>query len=250
MLSKLSFVLLFILGTISMPMNAQFLEEQKTFERVRAAIQEKENFIEKGLQLHNLTLNNLNLLFVAYKDEDLLEIYAKSKQEEQFKLIYSYKIYARSGQLGPKRKSGDKQVPEGFYYIDRFNPASKFHLSLGLNYPNDSDQIKSNAEDLGGDIFIHGDCKTTGCLPMTDDKMKEIYVAAMHAYKNGQVKIPVYVFPFRMDEQNFTKHEKEHSKNVELIAFWKNLKVGYDLFFSNSKPLKVRVNEKGDYLFM
>ncbi len=46
-----------------------------------------------------------------------------------------------AGTLGPKRMQGDYKVPEGFYYINEFNPKSSFHLSLGLNYPNASDRI-------------------------------------------------------------------------------------------------------------
>ncbi|MBC7451384.1 MAG: hypothetical protein H7259_07840, partial [Cytophagales bacterium] len=65
--------------------------------------------------------------------------WAKGKTSTQFTLTKTYSICSASGTSGPKRKQGDNQVPEGVYYIDRFNPASNFHLSLGLNYPNTSD---------------------------------------------------------------------------------------------------------------
>ena len=55
----------------------------------------------------------------------------------------------QSGTTGPKRAEGDYQVPEGFYYINEFNPNSKYHLSLGLNYPNASDKILSDSIDPG-----------------------------------------------------------------------------------------------------
>src|SRR5690606_38541321 len=159
-------ILILLLGTflISLTIPTDFLTEQKKFERVRTAIKEKQKLIEKKLTENQITLENLNLLLVAYKDNDLLDVYAKTKQETKYKKILSYKICSRSGQLGPKRKQGDYQVPEGFYYIDRFNPSSNFYLSLGLNYPNAADKRNSKANHLGGDIFIHGSCVTIGCL--------------------------------------------------------------------------------------
>ena len=144
---------------------------------------------------------------------------------------------------------GDYQVPEGFYFIDRFNPMSNYYLSLGINYPNPSDKIKSNASNLGGDIFIHGDCLTIGCLPMTDNKMKEIYLYAINAKHNGQEEIPFYIFPFRMTDQKFNTFKKEHTIKNELINFWTNIKQGYDIFNNEKKELTFSINQAGDYVF-
>ena len=151
--------------------------------------------------------------------------------------------------MGPKRKQGDNQVPEGFYHIDAFNPFSNFYLSLGLNYPNQSDRKKSKAANLGGDIFIHGDCVTIGCLPMTNDKIKEIYIYAIQARQSGQLKIPVYIFPFRQTDENMKKYKSTYQNNQELLGFWNNLKVGYDKFQKDFQELKVRVDANGNYLF-
>jgi murein L,D-transpeptidase YafK len=149
--------------------------------------------------------------------------------------------------LGPKRKEGDLQVPEGFYYIERFNPLSIFHLSLGINYPNEADKLKSNAPKLGKDIFIHGECTTVGCLPMTNDKIKEIYLYALAAKENGQTQIPVYLFPFRFSPENKANFYSEYADNQEFLSFWENLQEGYDHFQANLKALRVSVNAKGDY---
>lgn len=234
---------------LSFTPQTDFLTEQNRFERVRTAIEEKQDIIEKKLKENKIEIENLNLLFVAYKDNDLLDIYAKTKQETTYKKILSYDICSRSGQLGPKREQGDGQVPEGFYHIDRFNPASSFYLSLGLNYPNLADRRKSKASDLGGDIFIHGSCVTIGCLPMTDNFIKEIYLLAVYARNNGQNKIPVYVFPFKMTDQNMTTYKAKYKDNKELISFWDNLKVGYDNFNKDSKELNIKVTENGDYTY-
>jgi len=243
--------IILILGIVlfSFTIQTDFLTEQKKFERVRTAIKDKQGYLEQKMKENKLSLDNFNLLLVAYKDNDLIEIYAKSKNETTYKNILSYHICSRSGKVGPKRKSGDRQVPEGFYFIDRFNPTSSFYLSLGLNYPNLSDKRKSNASNLGGDIFIHGSCVTIGCLPMTDNYIKEIYLLAVYAKNNGQSKIPVYIFPFKMNDQNLSNYKAMFKDNKELLSFWDNLKTGHDKFFKHLKELNIKVNEKGDYSY-
>jgi len=243
--------IILILGIVlfSFTIQTDFLTEQKKFERVRTAIKDKQGYLEQKMKENKLSLDNFNLLLVAYKDNDLIEIYAKSKNETTYKNILSYHICSRSGKVGPKRKSGDRQVPEGFYFIDRFNPTSSFYLSLGLNYPNLSDKRKSNASNLGGDIFIHGSCVTIGCLPMTDNYIKEIYLLAVYAKNNGQSKIPVYIFPFKMNDQNLSNYKAMFIDNKELLSFWDNLKTGHDKFFKHLKELNIKVNEKGDYSY-
>lgn len=226
-----------------------FLEEQEKYERVRTAIKEKKQKIEKKLSELNLKISNFNLLIIIYKDSAELNLYVKEKNKTEYVKIESYKICALSGELGPKRKQGDYQVPEGFYYIERFNPVSNFYLSLKLNYPNKSDRIKSKYNNLGGDIFIHGDCVTIGCIPMTNDKIKEIYLYAVYAKNNGQNKIPVYIFPFKMTDDNFSYYKKKYSSNTELIKFWENLKTGYDKFINNKSDLVFEISETGDYIF-
>lgn len=234
---------------LAFTVQSDFLTEQKRYKRVRAAIGEKGEILKSQLQQKNLALGDFQLLLVAYKESDELELYVKEKTAESYELLNTYEICAKSGELGPKRKQGDLQVPEGFYYIDRFNPYSNFYLSLGINYPNESDKIMSNASNLGGDIFIHGDCVTIGCLPMTTDKIKEIYMYAVHARNNGQRKIPVYIFPFRMNNGNNEFYFSKYMKNQDLINFWMNLKEGYELFSKNKEALQYTVHKNGSYLF-
>lgn len=246
-MTKTTFILIFGIVLLSITSQTDFLTEQRKFEKVRTAFKEKQVSVDKKLKENQISLNNLNLMLVAYKENDLLEIYAKTKQETSYKKVFLYNICSRSGQPGPKRKQGDGQVPEGFYHIDRFNPTSNFYLSLGLNYPNLSDKRKSKYTDLGGDIFIHGSCVTIGCLPMTDDHIKEIYLLAIYAKNNGQSKIPVYIFPFKMTDQNMTAYKTKYKNNNELISFWDNLKIGYDRFTKEYKELKINVAKNGDY---
>ena len=100
------------LFAISFSQSEQFLSQQKKYERVRDAIEIKGNFVAKNLSDNNFKTNDLNVLFVAYKNEKEFEIYAKTKSEIKYKKIATYDICKLSGILGPKRKEGDCQVPE------------------------------------------------------------------------------------------------------------------------------------------
>jgi murein L,D-transpeptidase YafK len=224
-----------------------FLTRQKAYQRIRQAFADKEQLVNSNLRSNGFAPDSIHILIVAYKAEKQLKIHAKHKSGTVYREIASYDICRSSGKLGPKRQQGDKQVPEGFYHIDRFNPASNFYLSLGINYPNLSDRKKSRAAKPGGDIFIHGSCVTVGCLPMTDDKIKEIYLYAVYARNNGQTEIPVYIFPFKMTDEAFDKHREKQEQ--ELVAFWTNLKTGFDMFEKERTVLMVSVDENGDYRY-
>ena len=106
----------------------------------------------------------------AFKFEGQLELWARPANDHAlFHLVHTYPIQCASGRLGPKRREGDGQVPEGFYFVERFNPRSLFHLSLGLNYPNASDRLlTTNPAQPGSDVFIHGNAVSVGCLAMGD----------------------------------------------------------------------------------
>ena len=247
-MKKIIFCIIIIFNMVNSILLADdFLEDQKRYSRVRTAIKEKDELVKNNLKNNNIKLNELNILITAYKQEDILEIYAKNENDKTYKKIASYNIASKSGVLGPKRMEGDLQVPEGFYYIDRFNPASSYYLSLGINYPNESDKKKSDKPKLGGDIFIHGSTVTIGCMPMTDDKIKEIYLYAVYAKDNGQNKIPVYIFPFKMTDTNFNHYKEQYNKT--LINFWTNLKKGHDLFQNTKKELKIKIDPEGNYIF-
>ncbi len=88
--------------------------------------------------------------------------------------------------VGPKRFRGDGKTPEGTYLVDRRNPRSAYHLSVGISYPNSRDMAFARAmgREPGGDIFIHGqpnDAKakgrdwTAGCIAVQNHEIEEIY---------------------------------------------------------------------------
>lgn len=211
--------------------------------RVDLAIAEKASKLMRQLQKFGIEQENIRVLFVGIKQSDELLVYAKNTKDISFQKIASYTISKRSGQLGPKKKEGDKQVPEGLYYINRFNPKSKYYLSLGLNYPNAYDLQKGYT---GSDIFIHGGTESQGCLPVTDDKMKELYLYALWASKAGQQNIPVYIFPFPMLPEEIKKYQ--NTVDAETLNFWQNLQTAYHLFHKNQQELKIEIID-GKYIF-
>jgi len=221
--------------------------KQLTYPRVREAYAQKEKDLKKELQQQQFSWGGFELLVVGYKYEKELEIHVRKKgSTDKFQWFRTYAFCTLSGNLGPKRIQGDLQVPEGFYFVDRFNPSSQFHLSLGLNYPNASDKILSDPKKPGGDIFIHGDCVSIGCIPITDDLIKELYVLCVEAREAGQKQIPVYLFPFRMTEE---KYNVSLNSFPQYKDFWLNLKQGYSLWTENQKPLQFQVDAKGAYVF-
>ncbi|WP_252738316.1 L,D-transpeptidase family protein [Saccharophagus degradans] len=76
-----------------------------------------------------------------FKRSATLEVWLQA-ESGRFELFKVYDICAQSGRLGPKLRRGDRQAPEGFYFVNaqRFNPWSKFHLSFNLGYPNAYDR--------------------------------------------------------------------------------------------------------------
>jgi len=133
------------------------------------------------------------LALVAIKDAQRLELYARQSEQDSWRFIKAYPVLAASGKLGPKLKAGDYQVPEGIYRIAYLNPNSRFHLSLKLDYPNQFDQKMARSDgraDLGGDIMIHGNSVSIGCLAMGDEAAEELFVmAALSTKENVTVVI-------------------------------------------------------------
>jgi len=229
----------FLIATVLLLMidPPDFKEQQLKFDRVKSAYEEKEATVKKLLSDKKIE-RGFKLFIRAFKKEQILEVWvAKS---DAWQLLTTYDFCTTSGKLGPKRKEGDLQIPEGVYHINHFNPFSVFHLSLGINYPNASDKILSDKKAPGGAIYIHGNCVTIGCIPITDDKIKELYILAVESRNSGQAKIPVHIFPSR----DFDSLIKEAGANT---GFWTNLKTIYDDFESTKKLRQVTVNKTGVY---
>jgi murein L,D-transpeptidase YafK len=228
---------------------ASLTSVQMGYGRVRTAFNERIDGILRQLDSNNIRINEMEILLQTFKAEQEIELWAKNKSDSVYKYIKSYPFCSVSGELGPKRRQGDKQTPEGFYYIDEFNPTSNYYLSLEVSYPNQSDLILGNRANPGGLIYIHGSCVTIGCIPITDDLIKELYIYALEAKSNGQENIPVYMFPENLTDENFKELETEYAGRESLLKFWANLKEGYDKFQKNPKELSFTVDSRGIYIF-
>jgi murein L,D-transpeptidase YafK len=228
---------------------APFTLTQLQYDRVRDARAEVRYGIKKLFRDRGLHYPAADIYLRVFKREHQLELWVRPEGDTIFALLRTYDICAQSGDLGPKRAKGDNQVPEGFYNIDRFNPFSDYHLSLHVDYPNRSDQLISTQPDLGGDIMIHGGCNSIGCLALTDEGIKQLYWVAVEARAAGQQRIPVDIFPARLDDDNFAQLARVFGgKSPALVNFWRTLKPGYDFFEQKHILPNIRVDAVGHYI--
>lgn len=221
-----------------------FKEQQLQFSRVKQAYKSKEVNMLYLLKDKKIKTDELQLYIRVFKSEKLIELWGKNLTDTEYKLITTYNVCKLSGVLGPKRKRGDFQVPEGFYHIDRFNPKSNFHLSLGINYPNTSDRILGNKTNYGGDIFIHGNCVTIGCLPL-EMQIEELYIFCVEAQNNNPSNIPVNIFPTKLTEKNFKVLSALYKDEKDKIKLWTDLKKGYDIFNKTKKLPRIQFLANG-----
>jgi murein L,D-transpeptidase YafK len=177
----------------------------------------------------------------SYKKEAEMEIW-KRGSDGQYALLKTYPICRWSGQLGPKKKEGDRQAPEGFYAITpaQMNPNSAYYLSFDTGFPNAYDKAHGRS---GSALMVHGSCSSRGCFAMTDQAIAEIYAIARESFAGGQRTFQFQSYPFRMTAENLAKHR--HDPN---IAFWKNLKEGSDFFEVAKQEPQVAVAD-GRYQF-
>ena len=175
------------------------LKRRQTIEKIETKIEHDVwNRLERNLDLAGYKHGYpKEIVLVAFKEERLLHVY--SKDSIGTTLIKSYPFTAFSGQLGPKLKEGDKQIPEGIYEVEYLNPNSAYYLSIKVNYPNQFDKSKSafsNHAEMGGDIFIHGKSATIGCIPIGDQAIEEVFLMTNKAF-NNKVKIIISPRDFR-----------------------------------------------------
>jgi murein L,D-transpeptidase YafK len=227
---------------------ADFFTEQRRAPRVKAA------YAARGEELRGLFTSRevpyppRGVLIRVFKEEEELELWG-ARADGTYALLKRFPVCASSGELGPKRREGDLQVPEGFYALNLFNPASRFHLSLGVSYPNAADRILAGKGPLGGEIFIHGACATIGCVPIEDGPIELVYLAALEARAAGQEEIPIHIFPARLTDAALARLSRARAGDPTTVAFWRNLKQGFETFEKEKRLPRVRVDRNGQYLF-
>lgn len=142
--------------------------------------------------------------FRSYSGPAVTQIQIYKGQRKMYLLsgnqaIETYDIALGGNPVGDKKVEGDGKTPEGQYFINRRNPNSAYHLSLGISYPNDADRAEAAAlgKKPGGDIFIHGRARknkgrgkdwTAGCIAVKDGQMEEVYSMV-------RVGTPIFILP-------------------------------------------------------
>jgi murein L,D-transpeptidase YafK len=243
-------VVVMLVLSVSVKVIAQpsFVENQKKYPSVAFAMRQKVDTLKKQFAAKGLAWPAKQIYIRSFKYDSQLEVWVRNSNDEAYKLFKTYKVCAMAGALGPKRFDGDYQVPEGFYYVNKFNPNSEYHLALKVNYPNQSDKLLSDSLKPGGEIYIHGSCVTVGCIPITDTQIEELYILAANAKNSGEDFIPVHIFPVRYNNKASMAYLAKVSKDdQELQRFAVQLKVAYDYFEKEKRLPVIMVNSKGEY---
>lgn len=249
MFRKISVVFIFFIWVSKAGEGQSFLQQQLQYPVFKQAFEQKDELLKKEFEKKGLTYPAHFIYIRSYKYDSRLEVWVKDKPTDTFALFKSYRVCALSGAMGPKRYQGDRQVPEGFYYINEFNPRSTYHLSLGLNYPNFSDRLHSGHSDPGGGIYIHGSCVTVGCIPLTNPQIDEVYILAVRARDLGQSYIPVHILPVSFNNKHSVSYLNKISSTDDLSQrFWLKLKEAYDYFNRTHKLPVILFDGEGDYV--
>ena len=159
-------------------------------------------------------------------------------------------VCALSGQVGPKRHEGDGQIPEGYYTISAMNPKSSYHLSLRVDYPNASDRLRNRVvtpgKRLGGDIMVHGNCVTIGCLPIENIPIEDVYLIVAEAFGRKKT-VPIHIFPRPLNEAALAALLKTTTQ-PQTQALWRELHTGWMAFEATHRVPKVTVAGDGRYV--
>lgn len=206
------------------------IPDSKRAADVRAAVWPR---MEKELKDGGFKVGN-PIYIRIFKQEHILEIWIK--KNKKYSLFKTYPVCYFSGGLGTKKRMNDGKSPEGFYSITprQLNPQSHYHLAINTGYPNQLEKLKGYT---GTDIMIHGSCVSIGCYAMTDPLIEDIYTLVYKTFQAGQTVIPLHIFPFKPNADNM-----KHYAAYDCLDFWRNMKVGYDLFEKTRIPPVVSVS--------
>lgn len=234
-------------SALEVPEGALALAQQR-FARVAAARQSQGRTVDRLFRKAGVSYP-APLFVRAFKEEGELELWGASARSAPFTKIATWPFTGYSGELGPKRRRGDRQIPEGFYLLDGFNGASRYHLSIHISYPNASDRLRGDRRHPGSNIFIHGDERTDGCIPIGDRAIELLYIAVLDSQNAGHAT-PVHIFPCRFDTPSCVRLLRTTArKGSGLATFWSNLEEGFWHFAATGTLPLVGINVDGRYTF-
>ena len=225
------------------------------------------NFYKTECEKINVNYPPKFVLFRAFKHEEEYEIWVSNKRSDTLKLLATLPICAVDRIPGPKIRRGDGKTPEGFYTckilygslndfmwiklntseLDDFGSVSygsSFKLCLEYPLSIDRSRTRNLLENVnpGSAICIHGNCVTAGCISFENKNFLPIFLSSRFHNSDAYGYPKIHIFPFRFTEDKIDKFSKEVSsymKPDDLIAFWNEIKVAYDLFEKNHKAIKV-----------
>ncbi len=226
----------------SSPPDEDWKTYQLQYNRVKQAYSEYQPLIKEVMACHGIDSHALEIYIRVFKYEQMLELWGKNQLDTAYQLLRVFPFCSTVGNLGPKRRQGDLQIPEGIYEIDRYNPFSKYYLGMHVNYPNKLDSLIGKRP-YGGQIFIHGGCESIGCIPLTDSGIKELYIWTLLASAQVQKKIPLHIYPARLETAKYQKIVKIYG-DPRLSKFWGTLRPSYLYFEQYKRPAGSLVNEK------
>lgn len=243
------YIALFGFFLIALISQAQtFEQEQLYYPRVQAAKAFAESPLKADLLAKGFTTTPEAIYLRAFKSEAFLEVWIRKSKTSPFVLLKKYPICMMSGVLGPKRKKGDLQVPEGLYHLSHFNPASAYYLSIKVNYPNSADRKRSTESALGGDIYIHGGCISIGCLSMTDATIKELYWLLVLVKSHGQEVIPCHIFPARLTQTKYAILQLIYREQPKVLVLWEQMNKVYRYFEVHQQLPRINISAQGNYI--
>ncbi len=204
--------------------------------RSDAAYAAQKPVLEAALEAKGLALGSPVYLRITKQPAELTA-FVKG-QDGEFKAFRSWPVCSVSGVLGPKLREGDGQAPEGFYAVSpaQMNPASSYHLSFNLGYPNAFDRANGRT---GSFLMVHGSCVSIGCFAMTDAGIEEIWTLMQAAFEAGQASVPVHIFPFPMTAAKLAA-EAGHAN----ADFWASLAPAWSQFEDTAQVPRVKVSGK------
>lgn len=210
--------------------------------RAEAALVNRRAVVEALFDEAGVTFPPAQVFLRVFKKEGELEAWAASEKGGEMKRIATYQVCKMSGEIGPKRREGDMQVPEGFYRIEYFWPDSSFYLAGKVSYPNGLDR-QLGGPSPGSDIMLHGGCASIGCISMSDERMEELYVMGTSVHFKGE-PVSIHIFPTR--EMRELLDGGEHPEHH---AFWENLAEGLESFERSHRVPVVQIGSRGKYEF-
>jgi murein L,D-transpeptidase YafK len=224
---------------------ASCMSEPKSDDRVALAYRHCEAELRSQVEAANCTWGAA-VAMVVYKHEMRMDVYLE-QDNGQWIRFKSMPICAASGRPGRKLREGDRQVPEGFYRVSVFNPKSNFHLSLGINYPNDADRHVADPNHPGGDIYVHGGCASIGCCAMTDEGIEPLYVLCDAAKRAEKPAAKVMILPCHFDETDLQWRSDEFA---QWQKFWSGLREGWSWFIQHKSWPIMEVDSTGNYMLI